>query len=221
MFTKSSCAAVVFLAGLSVSTSCHAQMEVMPTKKPTLSALQLLLLSHDVAAYGRVNKDPLSLITAARLQRFVAQKDVSRVAEFTNETPPPPNDPAQSLLEEAKALSQNDPVIVAMAQDILASKAKGRVNGVAVSRGKVAPGKTDVFKGQNFESGKYAEAYVEAQGNGEVRLSVYDEKGNLICKDANPADTSYCGWWPSETQPFTLKLESRSDAPVAYKVSTN
>ena len=190
-------------------------------KKPASSPLRLLQLSHDLALYGRANKDALALITAARVQSAVAQKDVSRTGgDFSAETPSG-GDPVQNLTQEAVGLAQNDPVIVALAQDILASKAKGRVKGVAVSRGVVPAGKTDVFKGQKYESGKYAEAYVEAQGAGEIRLSVYDEQGNLICKDTNPADTSYCGWWPKDTQGFTLNLENRSETAVAYKVSTN
>lgn len=198
-----------------------AQEAATAVKKPADSQLRLLQLSHDLALYGRANKDALALITAARVQSAVAQKDVSRTGEdFIAETPSG-GDPVQNLTQEAVALAQNDPVIVALAQDILASKTKGRVKGVAVSRGVVPAGKTDVFKGQKFESGKYAEAYVEAQGSGEIRLSVYDAQGNLICKDANPADTSYCGWWPKDTQGFTLNLENRSETAVAYKVSTN
>ncbi len=202
-------------------TAAPAQDQAMALKRPPESQLRLLQLSHDLAQYGRANKDAVALITAAQMQRAVAQKDVIRSGDELMAEKPTGGDAVQNLAQEAIALAQQDPFIVALAQDLLASKAKGHVKGVAVSRGVVPAGKTDVFKGQKFESGKYAEAYVEAQGAGEIRLAIYDAQGNLVCKDSNPADTSYCGWWPKDTQDFTLSLENRSETAVAYKVSTN
>lgn len=182
-----------------------------------------LMLSSRVAEFGRTAKDPVALIVAASIRAKVATKTIARAPEgAAGEAPAEGREPSVAgLLDEAVALSNRDPAIVAMAEDVRASKTKGRVEGIAESVATVKPAGIDWYRKIAFEGTRYAEAYIELFGDGRLLVSVWDEQGNLVCKDPNPSSTSYCGWNPSRTARYDLKIENLGQRPVRYKISTN
>lgn len=185
-----------------------------------------LLLSAQVAEHGRAVKDPLSLIVAASIRAKVATRRVERRPEggdgggdVGGAAAAEPG--VEALLAEAVALSGKDPAIAAMADDIRAAKTKGRVDGVAESVATVKGAGIDWYRKVAFEGTRYAEAYAELIGDGRVLISVWDEGGNLVCKDPNPSTYSYCGWNPSATGRYDVKIENLGARPVRYRISTN
>lgn len=185
-----------------------------------------LRLSSDVAAWGRTAKDPLSLIVAASIRARVASHRVERRPEGAAEAPAPAAEAGrepgvEALLDEAVALSNRDPAIAAMAADIRAAKTKGRVDGIAESIATVKGAGIDWYRKVPFEGTRYAEAYAELFGDGRVTISVWDEKGNLVCKDVNPSTYTYCGWNPGSAGRYDVKIENLGSKPVRYRISTN
>lgn len=184
-----------------------------------------LRLSSDVAAWGRAAKDPVSLIVAASIRAKVSSHRVDRRPEANAEAATSAaeggREPGvEALLEEAVALSNRDPAIAAMAADIRAAKTKGRVDGIAESIATVKGAGIDWYRKLPFDS-SYAEAYVELFGDGRVTISVWDEKGNLVCKDPNPSTYTYCGWNPGVTGRYDVRIENLGSKPVRYRISTN
>ena len=184
-----------------------------------------LALSARVAEWGRADKNPLALVVAAQIRQRIGAKAVERSPEQSGETSGAATTAVEAsvdaLLAEAKALAGKDATIAAMADDVKASATKGLVQGAGVSRATLRSAGTDWYRKLKFEGTRYAEAYVELSGSGNVHVSVYDDAGNLVCRDPNPSAVAYCGWVPARTGTFDVKVENRSTAPVAYRMYTN
>ena len=183
-----------------------------------------LALSARVAEWGRADKNPLALIVAAEIRRSIGARTVERSPEQdgpTDTAATATETTVESLLAEAVALGGRDATIAALADDVRGSASKGLVQGAGMSRATLRGAGTDWYRKLKFEGTRYAEAYVELSGAGNVHVSVYDETGNLVCRDPNPSAVAYCGWVPSRTGSFDVKVENRSSSPVAYRMFTN
>ena len=184
-----------------------------------------LALSARLAAWGRADKNPLALIVAAEIRQRVTARAVERLPEQSGEAataaPEASETTVAALLGEAVALAGKDETIRELAGDVGASATKGLVLGAGMSRATVRAAGIDWYRKLKFEGSRYAEAYVELSGAGNVHVSVYDEAGNLVCRDPNPSAVAYCGWTPSRTALFDVKVENRSTTPVAYRMFTN
>jgi hypothetical protein len=184
-------------------------------------AAKLLELSRQLVEYGRKNNDPLSLIVAAGMRQQVGLDKADR-------KPDDPKDAAEgepltvaAILDEAKTLSGGDETIVAMADDVAAAATKGRTVGPGYNIVNLPGNSQDTYSNVSFDGGVYAEVYTEGSGNTNLDLFVYDENGNLICSDTDPSDINYCGWTPSWTGPFTIKVVNYGGSTNTYALITN
>lgn len=210
--------AVIPITGLAVGPAAGGERRAE-------APLALMALSAEVADWGRSAKDPLALIVAAEIRARIGTRSVDRAPQQTGE---PTADvsaaadlTADGLLAEAVALSGRDATIAALAEDVKASATKGLVQGAGASRATVRPAGTDWYRRLRFEGSRYAEAYVELAGPGSVSVSVFDDAGNLVCRDPNPSSVAYCGWTPSATATFDVRVENRGTAAVPYRLFTN
>lgn len=189
------------------------------------TALALVSLSAGVAAWGREARDPIALIVAAEIRSRVTVRSIERRPEQSGEAGAEPTATADvtvdALLAEAVALSKGDGTVAALADDVKASARKGLVQGAGASRATVRAAGSDWYRRLKFEGARYAEAYVELSGPGTVSMSVFDDKGNLVCRDTNPASVAYCGWMPSTTATFDVRVENRGNGAVPYRLFTN
>lgn len=190
-----------------------------------MAPLARLALSARVAEWGRADKNPLALIVAAQIRSQTPARPIERAPEQSGEaaaaTPSVDEASVAGLLAEARALGGKDATIAALADDVRGSATKGLVAGAGMSRATVRPAGTDWYRKLKFEGSRYAEAYVELSGTGAVHVSVYDDAGNLVCRDPNPSAVAYCGWTPSRTATFDVKVENRSTVAVPYRMFTN
>ena len=189
------------------------------TTKPTGPLpVEQLHLSAQLAAYGRANKDPLSLIVAAQIRQQVGTKVVERAPEGGEAgAASPATDVVASLLDEAKAVSKNDKTIVALADDVKASATKGRVGGGIISLGQIT-GRTIHNRTMNFRAKEAAEIAVVGIDTSKIMLEVFDEGGHLICRDTDPA---YCRFTPAWTGEFKVKVHNNGTSLAHYRLETN
>ena len=185
-----------------------------------------LALSARLADWGRADRNPLALIVAAEIRGRTGAKGIERAPEQEGDagsatTSPATETTVESLLAEAVALGGKDETVRALADDVRSSATKGLVAGAGMSRATLRGAGTDWYRKLSFEGSRYAEAYVELSGSGAVHVSVYDDAGNLVCRDPNPSSVAYCGWTPSRTATFDVKVENRSAAPIPYRMFTN
>ena len=179
--------------------------------------VEQLHLSAQLAAYGRANKDPLSLIVAAQIRSQVGVKTVERKADGATEPTPVDTDVVAGLLDEAKALSKNDATIVALADDVKASATKGRVGGGIISLGQIT-GRTIHSRTMSFRAKEVAEIAAIGTDTNQIMLEIFDEGGHLICRDSDPA---YCRFTPAWTGPFTVKVHNNGTSLSHYRLETN
>ncbi len=188
------------------------------------SPIELVATAHSLAQVARSDRNPLGLLVAAEMRQRVGVRQADRRPD---QAPGDPQvveagaDSVEGLLAEAMTLSGKDPTIAALADDILASATKGRVSTIAVSVATATANGTDWYRKQKFEGTRYAEAYVELLGQGGLNIYVYDDAGNLVCRDVSPSASAYCGWTPLRTGAFDIKVENRTDGAVRYRLSTN
>lgn len=176
-----------------------------------------LHLSEQLAAWGRANKDPLSLVVAAQIRQGVGTKVVERKAEGEAGPAPAATDVVAALLDEAKALSKNDKTIVALADDVKAAATKGRVGGGIVSLGQIT-GRTIHTRSMDFRAKQTAEIAAVGTDTNDIMLEVFDEGGHLICRDTDPA---YCRFTPAWTGSFTVKVHNNGGSLAHYRLETN
>lgn len=189
-------------------------------KKPADLPVKQLQLADQLAAYGRSNKDPLSLIVAAQIQKQVGAKVIERKPDNADASAVGKADPADSvdaLLKEAKDLSKNDKTIVALADDVKASATKGRVGGGVISHGQIT-GKTTHNLTTRFQGGRFAEVALVGKDSSLFVLEIRDQNGNLICRDSDPA---YCSFNPIWTGPFSVKVHNMGGGLAHYRMETN
>lgn len=182
--------------------------------------VEQLHLSEQLAAWGRANKDPLSLIVAAQIRAGVGVKVVDRKpdnADAVGTASAEAGATVDGLLGEAKSLAKGDKTIVALADDVKASATKGRVGGGIVSLGQIT-GRTIHNRTMNFRGGQVAEVAATGVDTDDIMLEVFDEGGHLICRDSDPA---YCRFNPIWTGPFTVKVHNNGGGLAHYRLETN
>jgi len=194
---------------------------------PNADAVQQIHLAHCLIEYGRKNKAPEALITAARI--LAANGTVDLEQKPTHETAPDApkgekkdkpacdNSP-KALIEEAKALSNNDAAIVALANSIEISR--GAVGGPKRIVEVVEPAQADVYK-ITFRGGEVARVAVSGDGDTRLDLYVYDENGNLVTSQVGPGDDCLASWVPKWTGVFIIKAVNRGLLPNRYIMATN
>lgn len=181
--------------------------------------VQQLMLADELAAYGRTNKDPLSLIVAASIKKQIPVKEADRKPENAPDgvAKAPASDTVDGLLKEAKDLAKDDKTLLALADDVKAAATKGRSTGPSVSVGQIT-GATDHIMRWTFTGGRFAELALTGLTSTLFAVEVRDENGNLICRNVAPA---YCSWNPIWTGPFVIRVKNLGRGLAHYKLSTN
>lgn len=190
-------------------------------------AVHQLHLAYSLIEYGRKNKAPEALITAARI--LAANGTVELKEKPTHEQPAnAPKDKKKdgmdrdnsprALLEEAKKLSNNNPAIITLANSV--ELARGAVGGPKRGVETVLALSTDVFR-IGFRADEVARVAISGDGDTRLDLYVYDENGNLITSRVGPGDDALASWVPRWTGVFIIKVVNRGLVANRYVIATN
>ena len=164
--------------------------------------------------------DPLLILSAAKLRKTLNLTEIPRPAtqgEAATDTPTG----WQDMLAAAEPLAEGDDTLLGLIDDIRAETTKGVATGPVYNIGKIANGKTDIYGKVDFNGGEYAEVYIEAKGATDLNLTVTDAMGRLVCSDTDKSHIAYCGWRPSKTEGFSIRVENRGPNGVTYALMTN
>lgn len=184
-------------------------------------------MAAELSKYGYANHDALSLVQAARLA-----KEVGLAPTEKEKTSEPSEDIAdsgsktgnisldsQKLLADAASMSGDDPLILAIIEDVN-SNTRGAVGGPSYSNSSVKAKGTDVYK-EKFYAGEQAAVIVIGDGDTDLDLYIYDANGNLITSDTDYSDDCVCTWTPKWTGTFTIKIVNRGNVYNRYVLRTN
>lgn len=178
-----------------------------PAATAAAGAVSLVATAHALVRYGDANKDPMALITAAKILNEVGKKESN--AKRTAGTPGTKTgvdrySPA-AILERAKVLATGRADLLALADDV--STNRGRDRGPGQTDTVVSALATDTFR-MVFTGGELARVVVSGDGDSDLDLYITDENGADICKDLGPTDDMVCTFRPRWTGPFTVRVKN-------------
>jgi hypothetical protein len=193
---------------------------VAPALAETPSPVKLAELSARLYASGVEAGDPLLVLSAAKLRKTLAPVATDRAPEGGAATEGAPLT-WEEMLATAETLAEGDDQLLGLIADVRAETVKGVSSGPVYNIGSLGNGKGDTYPPIEFRGGEYAEVYVEAKAATNLNLSVYDDKGRLVCSDTDISHIAYCGWTPASGGTFILKVENKGPASAAYALMTN
>lgn len=179
----------------------------------------------ELSKFGYANHDALSLVQAARLSKQAGLTPEARAkVEGTTEAAPGKKggqvslDP-DKLLADAQAMAGDDPVILAIIDDVN-SNVRGAVGGAKYASSHVEANDYDIYN-VKFRGGELAMVVVVGDGDTDLDLYIYDSNGNLIDSDTDYTDDCVCTWTPRWTGNFTIKIVNRGNVYNSYVLRTN
>lgn len=192
----------------------------LPAWAEAPSPVKVAELSARLYAAGMEAGDPLLVLSAAKLRKGLSPVQGPRAAVdgVAGEGRPLG---WEEMLASAAALAAGDAVILGLVQDALVETTKGVASGPVYNIGSLGNGKGDTYPPIEFRGGEYAEVYVEAKAAVNLNLSVFDDRGRLVCSDTDISHIAYCGWTPATGGSFTLKVENKGPAGAEYALMTN
>ncbi|MCU0829851.1 MAG: hypothetical protein MUE52_21365 [Tabrizicola sp.] len=191
-----------------------------PVLSDTTSPVKVAELSARLYAQGVEAGDPLLILSAAKLRKTLAPVASDRTPEGGSATDGAPLT-WEEMLATAETLAADDAALMGLIDDVRAETTKGVASGPVYNIGNLSNGGGDTYPPIEFRGGEYAEVYVEAKAATNLNLTIYDDKGRLVCSDTDISHIAYCGWTPAQPGTFTLKVENKGPASAAYALMTN
>jgi len=209
-------------------------------ENPGSVELENLTSAQDLVRYGRENKSPMALLTAAEIlgtvpyltgeEEKVETKEIEGNpgdAEVIHKDEQVASDPV-SLIEEAKAMSGNDAHIVALGDELLKKMegitppSKGEIDGPWWYEDNwIAGYSTDtwhfVFYGEEPAELQVVSRYYED----DLDVFVYDENDHFIVSDESTCSDAYVYWEPVWTGDFYVDVKNCNRCDTCYDLWTN
>jgi len=197
---------------------------------PAAQAVAQVAMANSLIQYGRASKSATALITAAQIlaenkMADAGDKPATRTpgegAAMGKKGRAMSNDPA-ALLAEAKAMSGNDPSIVALANKAARTmgRTRGRIGGASMHTDRVAAHATDEWT-IRFQAGVQAVVGLKGDGTTDVDIHVYDSSGNLVGYDDDNGDVCLVKWVPTYSGAYSIHVINRSGVYNDYTLVTN
>lgn len=205
---------------LSLSAIALGCVFALPALSQELSPVKTAELSARLYEAGLAMKDPIMIISAAKLRKSLNPVASDRSAEGSTGEEDAPLD-WETMLASAEDLAEGNEMVQGLAEDVRAESTKGVSSGPVYNIGQLKNGGLDAYPAVEFVGGEYAEVYVEAKSATDINLSVYDSKGRLVCSDTDKSHIAYCGWRPAESGSYVMKVENLGPNGAKYALMTN
>ena len=185
--------------------------------------------AQQLARYAAAERDPVAMITAARIlvQQNAADAttpdEESGQSDDSGATVPAT---AQGLLDAAQQLAPDDDNVSAMIADVegMMEGERGGVYGPKRYTGNVGGSdREDTWNLGDFRGSEPARVIVDGDGDTDLDCYIYDENGNLIDSDTDTTDYCILGWTPAWTGGFRLRIRDYSNNGLtnSYVISHN
>ena len=181
-------------------------------------AVALYLQAVDLYALGQQAKDPLMVVTAARLIGGLTLTDVARLPD-----PPPPARPALTPLDAAAMIATARNLDAgANHADLIEQVAREhgpKPKALSATAATLPPGKAETWT-VGVYGGTYAELAILGDGRSNLDLTVSDAAGGVICADHGSADRALCGFALRDNGEVTVTVTNAGDQPGGYMLLT-
>ena len=212
---------------LAAPASAEDKPNLDPTAPAAPGAVALYLSATALYDQGVAAKDPLMVLTAARMMRGLdftptIRKPDSQAGGENGKLIPIrtviSNTLPDKMFDEARSLDAagNFSDLI----EIMSRETPPTPKSLRVSSSQLAPVGADKWTLQ-FYGDTYAELAILGARTGNLDLSVTDADGNPVCIDNGASDTAYCGFVPLENGDFTVTVTNSGPTPDGYTLLTN
>ncbi len=215
---------LLFLCGALCGPSAAAPA-VGPTR--AVPAIEQAVLAEQLTSHALAQPDVLTLVMAARLSTRSAGTPVARkpLASATNPAPPPAKPgphprSAAALLARARALAQGRADLLALIEDAAVERARGIEDGPKTSNG-MAGARATVMYRERFKASERATVMISGDGDSNLDLYVYDERGARVCAAERLDDVEVCRWQPQGAGQYTIHVVNRGAVENSYVMRSN
>lgn len=214
---------LVFLTVAASNAVCAGVVRPVQTKAPASKSpalpddpVSMLLLSEQLIVYGERKQDPLAYLLAAKMQKELGMNGDQIQIGY------------KSLLDKAKAITENRPDIVALAKSIDEASNRGTEGKGWEEKAGSLPSRQSIFLTFEFKGREQSRASVTPDrrklggdnlSDLDVDLYVRDAQGNLVCKSEGPGMPDACQWVPERAGKFTIELANRSGTEIPVILS--
>ena len=213
--------ALLLVSGTVLAEDANLNADAKPAASDKDTAY--LAASSELARIGQDTKNSILMLAAAQLEAMASSRSVDRSKTIEGEAITGSDKKAArpSLYSMAEEFAGTNETLLALIDASRGGPAmRGRTRGPYETVDRVSAGTTDVWP-VKFNGGELAEVFIGGDGDTDLDLYVYDENGNLICRDIDPTDYAYCSWHPSWTGDFLVKIENIGEVYNEYTLLTN
>jgi hypothetical protein len=191
--------------------------------KGTQGGVARLVLAHHLYALGRANKDPLTVLNAARLAASVTPTDTPRAKETTGApaaTSAHTTTTPIQMFDTATTLAAENEALLDLIDTSRREVAFVPLTGVVSTTSALSMAQTDTWP-VPFFGASLAELAILGSGASNLDLRVTDQLGNMVCQDIGPSDVAYCSFYPAENGTFLITVTNAGNAANNYLLLTN
>lgn len=222
---------LVALSGL-LSSPVHAQDQNGENlgnrsgrQTPAATAVATATSAFSLAAYAREAGDAEAMLVAARMLASVGtlgEGEEPAVIESSSAAGSATSEAQTSatLFDEALELAQGDPSIVDRISVARASASRGLVGG-ASSWVRDISARSSVSYEITAQGGYIWNVVAAGDGDTDVDMEVFDQNGNLVCRDIAPYTRATCSITPAWTGRFTVKVSNLGNVWTRTLIMSN
>jgi hypothetical protein len=187
---------------------------------PAPGAVAQFLQAQGLAELGRQGKDPLLVLTAARLTHGFTLTDTQRQPDPAATTAPVAATAltGKALLDLARQLDAGD--TYADLIDLVAREVPPPPRALRATASTLAAGASETWT-LAFHGGTYAELAILGDGKSNLDLLVMGPGDTHICTDRGSADQAICGFALRENGDVTVTVSNAGTSPDTYLLLTD
>lgn len=196
-----------------------AESALDPSAPAQPGAVAAYLQARELYTIGTLAKDPLTVLTAARLLRGLNLTDTARQPDpaTAHRVALSPLDPVD-VLNTARLLDAGQVYIDLIEQ--VASDLQAKPQAIAATASRLVPGQAETWT-LAFYGGSPVELAILGDGQSNLDLAVTDASGTPICLDHGNADTARCAFTLRDNGQVTVTVTNVGDAGDTYFLLTN
>lgn len=188
-------------------------------------ALERIALIRELIYFGSKDKNPLALVTAARMTRalptFEGREPKKLVASPTTTIVISQvyDNSVDGMLKRARQFAGRDRRVLAEIE-VVAALPKAKPGGTAYMHA-LNSKVSDEYE-ISHKAGERAVIYIEAQEEDQyLQLTVLDDLGNVVCQGDRQRAQTRCAWTPLRDGKFKFRITNPLGESVQYVLFTN
>lgn len=192
---------------------------------PAAAAVATATDALSLAGWARESQDAEAMLVAARMLSSVGtlgegDEPAATVSSIATGSATGAAPTATALFDEAVELAEGDPAIIDRISAARSSASRGLVGG-AGSWVRDISARSSVSYEMTAQGGYLWNVIAAGDGDTDVDMEVFDQNGNLICRDIAPYTRASCSFTPAWTGRFTVRISNLGNVWTRTLIMSN